>query len=223
MRGEVRDRDVDRRDRAGAGDEPKLTQLLGRLEAVATLHLDRRRAELRGVADAALQEREEHLVARLAGRPDGSVNASAGRQHREVIGAAAARRELFPPLSRVAEMGVRVDEAGHDDAAKDVAVDHALDQLDEPVRVPVAGRDDRAIPRRHPPVREDADISGRGPDPRTLLFQRGEREKAGSAEEQVRLEASGRGGTWRLGHSRKWVSITRSRVKPSSLSASAAT
>src|SRR5207247_2454008 len=40
VRGEVRDRDVDRRDRAGAGDEPKLTQLLGRLEAVATLHLD---------------------------------------------------------------------------------------------------------------------------------------------------------------------------------------
>src|SRR5439155_883014 len=158
---------------AGAGDEPKLTQLLGRLEAVATLHLDRRRAELRGVADATLQEREEHLVARLAGRPDGRVNASAGRQHREVIGAAATRRELLPPLSRVAEMGVRVDEAGHDDAAKDIAVDHALDTRG------VGPRLDLAPDPRERRLREVKEVHGdlrprRVREHETLRLDRGE-------------------------------------------------
>ena len=52
VRGEVRDRDVDRRLRLRPRDQPQLPQLLLRLQAVAALHLDRRGAELDGIADA---------------------------------------------------------------------------------------------------------------------------------------------------------------------------
>src|SRR5205085_893448 len=129
VRREVRHGDVDRRDRPRAGDQPKLPELFGRLETVPALDLNGRGPELGRVADAPLEQREERLVRRLAGRADGGV-----------------------------------------------------------------------------------DPAGGGTDPRTLLPQRRQRQQPCAVEDEVHLR-----------HSRKWVSITRSRVKPSSRNASAAT
>src|SRR5207302_6905944 len=51
VRREIRHRDVDGRIRLRACEKPKLPQLLAGLETVSAFHLDRRRAELGGVAD----------------------------------------------------------------------------------------------------------------------------------------------------------------------------
>src|SRR5207237_883742 len=130
VRGEVRDGDVDGRVRFRACEEPELPQLLVGFESVTALHLDRGGAELDGVTDAAPQEREQLVVARIARRADGRVDA----------------------------------------------------------------------------------VAGGGPDARALLLERRNREQSRAVKDEVRR-----------GHSRKWLSITRSRVKASSFSESAAT
>src|SRR5437867_820119 len=147
MCGEVRDRDIDRGVGLRARQQAQLPELLLGLEAIAALDLDRRGPELGGIADPPLEEREELIVTRLSGRAHGRVNASAGREDREVVGAASARRELLPALTRVAKMRVRIDEAGHDHTSFGIDVGRAVDALDGRMRAAVTRRDDRPFAR----------------------------------------------------------------------------
>src|SRR5206468_8644866 len=127
VRGEVGDRDVDRRIRLRARKQTELPQLLVRIEAVPALHSDRRRAELGGVGDTPHEQCEQLVVAGVARRANGRVDPAAGREDRQIISAAFPGREFLPALARVAEMRVRIDEAWHDDAALDIDIDRALD------------------------------------------------------------------------------------------------
>src|SRR5207253_3756924 len=212
VRGEIRDGDIDRGIGLRACEEAELAQLLVRFQAVAALHLDGRRAELHRVADAPPKEREQLLVGRLARRADRGVDPTAGREHRKVVGAAAPTRELFPSFAGVAEMRVRVDEARHHHSAMDIDVDRVFHTLDRLERSAVTGRDDRAIACRDEPVHHRTDVARGRANARTLLPQRRQREEARAVKDEVRR-----------GHSRKWLSMTRSRVNASSLSESAAT
>src|SRR5207253_8562483 len=76
----------------------------------------------------------------------------------------------------------------------------------------VAGRDDHPVPGGDKSIVDRTHIAGRWAYPGTLIPQRLERQQARAAQDEVRLD-----------HSRKWLSITRSLVKPSSLSAPAVT
>ena len=183
-------------------EQPELTRLIA--ERGPTVLQNDSRVIRRGNA--------ELVVAGIACGANGRVDASPGGQHREVVRAAPSGGELLPPLARVAEVGVWIDEAGHDDATLDVDVDRAVDPLDHLVRAAVTGRDDRAVARRDEPIHHRADIARRGADAGTLLLQRLQRQQSRAVKDEVRRR-----------HSRKWLSMTRSRVKPSSFSESAAT
>src|SRR5436309_509668 len=86
---------------------------------------------------------------------------------------------------------------------------HTLERLK---RGTVTGRDDRAIACRDEPIHHRADVARSRPNARTLVLQWRQREEARAVKDEVRR-----------GHSMKWLSMTRSRVKASSLSESAAT
>jgi len=51
--------------------------------------------------------------------------------------------------------------------------------------VAVAGREDRAVARRDPPVVDGADVTGRRPDARLLRPERREREQARPADQEI--------------------------------------
>jgi hypothetical protein len=82
---------------------------------------------------------------------------------------------------------VRIDEARHDDAALHVDVGRALDALDRGVDAAVAGRHDGAVAHGDEAIGHGADVTGCRPDPRTLVFQRRERQETRAVKDEIGL------------------------------------
>ena len=140
------------------------------------------------------------------------MDAAAAFEDGEIVRAALTRNEFVPPLARIAEMRVRIDESRHHDAPLGIDLARIRSALKVLPQFAAAGRDDDAVARREPAALDRADIAGRRSDPRALLFQRRKREQACAANDEIGL-----------GHSRKCASITRLRSNFSSFSASAVT
>ena len=187
VKGQVGHRDVHRRFGPDARDEPQLPELLVGLEPIPALDLDGRRAERHGASETRPGEREEGLVGRFARRAHGRVDPAAPLEHGEIVGATLSRRELVPPLTRVAEVRVRIDEAGKDDTAPHLAFDRTGGQLELLPAIAAAGRQDRPVACHEPAVVDGADVAGRRPDPRLLQPEGRERQQAGTADEEIGL------------------------------------
>ena len=87
---------------------------------------------------------------------------------------------------------MRIDEAGHDDAALHVDIGGAFDALYRAMDASVSCRHDCAVAHGDEAVGHGADVTGGRPHARTLVFQRREREESRAMKDKVRL-----------GHSRK--------------------
>ena len=109
------------------------------------------------------------------------MDATTRREHREIVGAAAPRREFLPALARVAQMRVRIDESRHHDAAPDILVQRAFDTRESLVGTSAPGRDDHPVARGDESVGDRTHVSGRRPYPRTLILQRLERQQTRAA------------------------------------------
>jgi hypothetical protein len=82
---------------------------------------------------------------------------------------------------------VRIDEARHDDATLDVDVDRAVDPFDGLVRASVTCRDDGSVAHGDEAIRHGADVTGCRPDPRTLVFQRRDRQETRAVKDEIGL------------------------------------
>ena len=99
-----------------ARDAQRLS-LVGEVEPVARLDLDRRHAFGDQRVEARQRLGEQRVFVRSAQRPDRRDNAAAGARHLLVCGAVEAHLELVGPVSGMNEMGMAVDQARRDPAA----------------------------------------------------------------------------------------------------------
>ena len=187
MQREIGDRDVDARFFRSRRDHPQLPQLLGGLESVAALHFDGRRAERDRARETSSDQREQVVVARLARRPHRRMDAAATLEHREVIRTTPPRHELVPPLARITEMRVRVDEPGHHDAPFGIDLDRFRRALEVMPRVATTGRDNDAVARCEPTAVDRADVACRRADARLLILERRQCEKTRASYDEIRF------------------------------------
>ncbi len=113
------------------------------------------------------------------------MDAAAALEDREIVGAALPRGELVPALARVAEVRVRIDEAGHDHTPADLTLHRAGGQLELLPAVATAGREDRAVARRDPAIVHRTDVAGGRSDTRLLGLEWSEREQARAPYEEI--------------------------------------
>src|SRR5439155_9276690 len=113
--------------------------------------------------------------------------AAATLEHREVIRTTPPRHELVPPLARITEMSVRIDETRHHDAALGIDLDRFRRALEVMPRVATTGRDNDAVARCEPTAVDRADVACRRADARLLFLEWRQCEKTRTSYDEIRL------------------------------------
>ena len=153
VRAEPRREDLDRALLAELVGDLEQAQLGRQVEPVAGLRLDRRRAVGQHLAEPAPAVLGELVLGRGARRRDGRQDPAAGLEDLEVVGAALAQDQLVLAGAGEQQVGVRVDQAGRDRAARGVEAREAGDRVAAPLEraeqlVARTGREDPALPAR---------------------------------------------------------------------------
>ena len=88
------------------------------------------------------------------------MDATAALENGKIVRAASSSDELIPPLTRIAEMRVRIDESRHDNASLGVDLHRLRHELEILPRVAAPSPDNDAVTRREPPAIDRAHVAG---------------------------------------------------------------
>ena len=109
------------------------------------------------------------------------MDAAAALEDGEVVGPALPRDELVPPLTRVAEMRVCINEARHDNTSLGIDLDRVWSAVEILPTVAATRRDNEAVARCDPSAVDRAHIACGRTDPRLLVPERRECEQTSAS------------------------------------------